>query len=431
MIQTVLIADRGEVAIRISRACAALGLRSVAVFAEDDRASLHVKRAGSSHALPGKGQAAYLDFAAIVEAAHQTGCDAVHPGYGSLSESAAFAIACEAAGLTFVGPSPDLLALFADKTRTRQLAAECSVPACPVGQAEEDLEARHVEIQIIGDGQGGITQVGERDCTVQNLIAVAPSPGFQPMVRARMAQAAVIMARRVKFRGLCTFEFQLGPSEGARFVFIEATPRLQAEHTVTEEVYGVDLVAAQLRIAGGATLGELGLSQSAIAAPRGCAIQLRVQMEAMQPDGTLRQTGGRIAAYEPPSGPGLRVDGYGYGGYVTSTAFDGLLAKVIVRAGTYAEAIARADRALQEFRLEGVATNIGFLRAVLQHPRLRCQPRDDALAGPERARPLGGDRTRPWTRTRGRDGAGLLVHCHHLAGHRAGVGANPGGTPDP
>jgi UbiD family decarboxylase len=379
MIHTVLIADRGEAAIRISRACAALGLRSVAVFAEDDTASLHIKRADSSYALPGRGEAAYLDTAAIVEAARQTSCDAVHPGCGGLSESVAFALACEAAGLIFVGPSPDLLTLFADKTRTRQIAAECSVPiprfsTGPVGQTEEALvaQARHVEIQIIGDGHGGITHVGERDCTVQRrhhpLIEVAPSPGFQPMVRARMAQAAVAMARKVKCCGLCTFDFLLGANEGARFVFIEAKPRLQAQHTVTEEVYGVDLVAAQLRLAGGATLGELGLSQSAIAPPRGCAIQLRVTMESLQPDGDVRRTGGRIAAYEPPSGPGLRVDGCGYAGYVTSTAFDGLLAKVIVRAGTYAEAIARADRALQEFRLDGVASNIGFLRAVLRHP---------------------------------------------------------------
>jgi pyruvate carboxylase len=190
------------------------------------------------------------------------------------------------------------LALFADKARTRQLAAECSVATPgPAGQAAEDLmaQARHVEIQIIGDGQGGITQVGERDCTVQRchrpLIEVAPSPGFQPMVRARMAQAAVTMARRVKLRGLCTFEFLLSAIEAGRFVFIGAKPGLQAQHTVTEEVYGVDLVAAQLRIAGGATLGELGLGQSAIAAPRGCAIQLRVTMEAMLPDGDVRRAG--------------------------------------------------------------------------------------------------------------------------------------------
>ena len=383
MIHTVLIASRGEVAIRIGRACAALGLRSVAVFATDDPASLHVRRADASHALPGGGEAAYRDVTALIHAAQQTGCDAVHPGDGCLSEDAGFARACEAAGLIFVGSSPDLLALFDDRMRTRQLAAECNVPTPggsdgPVGLAEavDCLDslgpARHVGIQIIGDGQGGVTQVGERDCTLQRcqrtLIEVAPSPGFQPMVRARMAQAAVAMARRVRLRGLCTFEFLLSASEGARFVFIGAKPWLQAEHTVTEEVFGVDLVAAQFRIAGGATLGELGLSQSAIAAPRGCAIQLRVRMEAIQPEGDARRTGGRIAAYEPPSGPGLRVDGCGYGGYVASTMFDGLLAKVIVRAGTFAEAIVRADRALREFRVDGVATNIGFLRAILRHP---------------------------------------------------------------
>ncbi len=184
MIHTVLIANRGEVAIRIGRACAALGLRSVAVFATDDAASLHVRRADASHALPGRGEAAYLDVAAIIHAARQTGCDAVHPGDGCLSEDAAFARACEAAGLIFVGSSPDLLALFTDRMRTRQLAAECNVAtpggsdgAVGLAEAADVLDslgpARHVGIQIIADGQGGVTQVGERIARFSG--AIAPS----------------------------------------------------------------------------------------------------------------------------------------------------------------------------------------------------------------------------------------------------------------
>ena len=429
----VLIANRGEVAIRIARACADLGLRSVAVFSEDDAGSLHVRRADAAVALPGRGAAAYLDGAAVLAAARSAGCDAVHPGYGFLSENAGFAEACSTAGLVFVGPAPAVLTLFGDKTRARALAVEhgASVPRGTAGpttlaQARSFLgalegggmmvkavhggggrgmravtglaaldaawarcgsearaafgsdalyveelvaAARHVEVQIVGDGSGAVTQFGERDCTLQRrhqkLMEVAPSPGLPDATRAALAGAAVRMAAAVRYRGLGTFEFLVDAADPVRWLFIEANPRLQVEHTVTEEIYGVDLVAAQIRIAGGEDLAQVGLAQTDVPPPRGTAIQVRVNMEAMQPDGGALPSQGLISTYEPPTGPGIRVDGFGFAGYRTSPAFDSLLAKLVVRAPTYAAAIAKARRAAAEFRIEGVQTNLGFLDAML------------------------------------------------------------------
>jgi len=431
----VLIANRGEVAIRIARACADLGLRSTAVYSDDDAASLHVRRADSAIRLPGRGPAAYLDNASVVAAAREAGCDAVHPGYGFLSENADFAAVCAEAGITFVGPSPAVLAALGDKVEARAIATAQGVPVprgTPAGSSLSDMRdflaklggsgimvkavlgggglgmravtdramleqawtrcgsearaafgsdalyaeelvaaARHVEVQILGDGTGEVTQFGERDCTIQRryqkLMEVAPSPGLPDATRATLADAAVRMASSVRYRGLGTFEFLVDTTDPARFVFIEANPRLQVEHTVTEEVYGVDLVQAQLRVAAGATLDELGLRQESIAAPRGFAIQLRVNMEVMQHDGGAVPAGGTITAYEPPSGPGIRVDGFGYAGYRTSPLFDSLLAKLIVRTpgSSYEAAVARARRTVAEFRVAGVDTNIGFLESML------------------------------------------------------------------
>lgn len=432
MIRSVLIANRGEVAIRVARACAGLGVRSVAVFGRDDAGSLHVRRADAAYALPGGGAAAYLDGAALLAAALAAGCDAVHPGYGFLSENAGFAAACEAAGLVFVGPRPETLALLGDKALARGLAAACGV-AVPrgtegaVGEAEavRFLErlgpqgavmvkavaggggrgmrvvrdaaalpeawarcraeaqaafgndalyiealiegARHIEVQAAGDGMGGVCTLGDRECSVQRrhqkLIEIAPSPHLAPDVRAQLAAAAQAMAAEVSLRSLCTFEFLLRPD--GQFVFIEANPRLQVEHTVTEEAFGIDLVAAQLRLAGGAPLAECGL-MGAVA--RQVAVQARVNLEAMQPDGGVLPQSEMITAYELPSGPGLRVDGAAHAGYAPSPAFDTLAAKVIARADDFGAAARLAARALGEFRLEGPQSNIGFLRAILAHP---------------------------------------------------------------
>ena len=440
-ISSVLIANRGEIAIRIARAAADLGLRSGAVHSEDDAACLHARMADEAHPLSGTGPAAYLDIAQIVKTASDGGYDAVHPGYGFLSERAAFAEACAEAGLCFIGPDPDHLRLFGDKARARKAARAADVPvlggidrAVSLAEAQAffgslgpggammikalaggggrgaravfeagEVEpawarcrseaetafgcgdvyveafiprARHIEVQILGDRTGHAVHLGERECSIQRryqkVVETAPAPGLDPELRRGMTEAAVRLARSVGYLSLGTFEFLVNADEspeGTGFFFIEANARLQVEHTVTEAVTGVDLVDAQFRLAGGATLAELGLDDPAAARPRGHAIQARINMETVAPDGSVRPESGRIDAYEAPSGPGVRVDGFGYAGYRTSTAFDSLLAKMICHAPSpaFADAAARTRRALAEFRIEGVATNIPFLMNVLAH----------------------------------------------------------------
>jgi acetyl/propionyl-CoA carboxylase alpha subunit/acetyl-CoA carboxylase carboxyltransferase component len=433
-----LIANRGEIAIRIAHTAALAGLSTVAVYSSDDEASLHRRRCDEAAQLAGVGPAAYLDGAAIIAAALTHGCDAIHPGYGFLSESSAFAAACEDAGLIFVGPQPQALAEFGDKGRARALAARCDVPT-PAGTsgpttlaeaevffdglgdggaimlkaiaggggrgmrpvlARDDLaaaynrcaseakqsfgsgdlyveqliaNARHVEVQVLGDGQGGVAHLWDRECSLQRqrqkIIEIAPAVGVDPQVREALATAAVRLARAVNYRGLGTIEFLVS---GATFVFIEANARLQVEHTVTEAVTGLDLVRLQLEVAQGRSLADLELDQARVPAARGVAVQARVNLERMSPDGGARPSGGLLSVYEPPAGPGVRVDGFGYAGYQTSVRFDSLLAKVIVHApdGGLASALRATDRALSEFRIEGAATNIGFLRAIVRDPRV-------------------------------------------------------------
>jgi acetyl/propionyl-CoA carboxylase alpha subunit/acetyl-CoA carboxylase carboxyltransferase component len=439
--EALLIANRGEISIRIARAAAALGLRSVAVYSEDDAQSLHVRRADDAIALRGRGPRAYLDVEQIIEAARRSGCSIIHPGYGFLSESAAFAEAVRSAGLTLVAPRTDLLALFGEKTQARALAQSLGVPvlrgtfaastldeirsfqaslpqgssivikACGGGGGRgmrvvtdpAELESayarcrseaksafgtgdvyveeyfapvRHVEVQIVGDRYGAVSHLWERECTLQRrhqkLIEIAPSLSLHPDVRERLIAAALRMARHVRYEGLGTFEFLVDAEQrsDARFVFIEANARLQVEHTVTEEVLGIDLVQAQLRIALGATLAELGLEQECVPAPRGCAVQLRVNMESPQRDGTVKPASGTLRVFEPPGGRGVRVDTFGYTGYEVVPGFDSLLAKVIVHSPRtdLRELAAAAYRALCEFRIEGVDTNVPLLQALLKHP---------------------------------------------------------------
>jgi acetyl/propionyl-CoA carboxylase alpha subunit/acetyl-CoA carboxylase carboxyltransferase component len=440
-----LIANRGEIAVRVARAAAALGIVSVAVFSGDDTESLHVRIADEAVLLPGSGPAAYLDGDAVLAAAAASGCDAVHPGYGFLSENAAFAQRCIDAGLTFVGPRPDVLELFGDKARARALARTLHVPLLAGSDEEVDLagaiaflaslgdggtmmikavaggggrgiravsraeqvadafaragaealaafghsgvyverfvrRARHVEIQIVGDASGEVSHLWERDCTLQRrnqkLIEVAPAPGLSPALRARLIDAALTMARAARHDSLGTFEFLIdteATNDATSFAFIEANPRLQVEHTVTEAVTGVDLVVAQLRIARGATLAELGL-QLPPPSPRGIAVQARVNLETTAADGEVVAGSGTLSVFEPPAGPGVRVDTFGYGGYRTNPSFDSLLAKVIVHVpeGDFAHAAAFAERTLREFRIAGVATNLPFLAALLRHPDVRA-----------------------------------------------------------
>jgi len=436
-----LVANRGEIAVRILRAAAELGIRTVAVFSEDDARSLHVRRADEARPLRGIGAAAYLDAEQIVAVARESGCDAVHPGYGFLSESAAFARRCAEAGLTFVGPRPEILDLFGDKARARALAERLGVPVlrgtagptsleeahaffASLGEGEamiikavaggggrgvravhrsDDIDdayercrsearsafgvgdlyverliprARHVEVQVVGDGSGSVSQLWERDCTLQRryqkIVEVAPSPGLSAALRDRLAAAALRLAADVRYDNIGTFEFLIDTAAAApdAFAFIEANARLQVEHTVTEEVIGIDLVDVQLRLAAGRSLAEIGLRQAELPAPRGFAMQLRINAESMDLDGTVRPAGGTIAAFEVPSGPGIRVDACAYAGYTTNPAFDPLLAKLIVHTPSpdFADVVARAYRALCEFRIEGVTTNAPFLQNLLRHP---------------------------------------------------------------
>ncbi len=432
MFKRVLIANRGEIAIRIARAAAALGIESVAVFAPADGQSLHTKLADEAREI-GKGIAdplrAYLDIEAIIAAAKESGADCVHPGYGFLSENAAFAERCRAEGLRFVGPSPAALALFGDKVAARAFAQKHGIPVVPgapsalassadaravaqsigypvmlkaaaggggrgmrivTGPEEMDdafarcqgeakaafgdsavfLEKivprpRHIEVQVLGDGLGNVVHLFERDCSVQlrhqKVVEIAPAPGLDDALRQRLHADAVTLARAAAYENAGTVEFLVDP-EGGRHFFIECNPRIQVEHTITEQVMGLDLVEAQFRIAAGDTLAAIGIAdQKAVGQPRGFAIQARV----------VAQGTGTLTAYREPSGPGVRVDACGYLGLSPPPQFDPLLAKLIGQSGTFASAVDRTERALAEFHIAGVPTNVEQLRAILAHPDFR------------------------------------------------------------
>jgi acetyl/propionyl-CoA carboxylase alpha subunit/acetyl-CoA carboxylase carboxyltransferase component len=441
-----LIANRGEIAIRIARAAGDAGLATVAIYSADDAQSMHARAADAAHEIPGRGARAYLDIEAMIAAAKATGCDALHPGYGFLSENAALARRCIEEDIVFVGPSPEALDLFGDKAQAKALAKQCGVPIIegtggPTSLEEakaffasmgpggavmikaiaggggrgmrivddaEKLEeayarcqseakaafgsdgvyverlirnARHIEVQIICDHHGAISHLWERECTIQRrnqkLIEIAPSPSLSDALRTRIIDAAKELAAAANYDNLGTFEFLVDndakindKASDQAFAFIEANPRLQVEHTVTEEVLGLDLVQSQLAVAAGATLGSLGLAQAYIPRPRGYAIQLRVNMEVMDETGGTKPTGGTLDMFDLPAGPGVRVDTFGYSGYRTSAAFDSLLAKVIVHSpgGNWTDVVHKASRTLREFRIGGVATNIPFLAAILSHP---------------------------------------------------------------
>lgn len=432
----VLIANRGEIAVRIARAAAELGVASVGVYAEDDAGSLHWRRCNEAAPLPGTGAASYLDMDAVIAAARASGCDAVHPGYGLLSENAAFARRCAEAGLVFIGPRPEVLDLLGDKARARRLAVECGVPVCrgishavTLDEARAFLQAqgsgaimlkalaggggrgmrivessasaeslaeafasaqsearasfgqdalyveqlmapaRHVEVQVLGDATGQVAHAHDRECTLQRrqqkLVEFAPSPFLDAGLRASLAEAACVLARAAGVHTLCTMEFLVGP--GGDFVFMEANPRLQVEHTVTEAVTGIDLVQAQFHLAAGRTLEALGLQQRNIPAPQGLAVQLRVNMERIDAQGQAQPAGGTLRAFDAPGGAGVRIDTAARAGWTPSTRFDSLLAKLVVHVNGHRvdDLLLRARRALAEFEIEGVATNIRFLQALL------------------------------------------------------------------
>ena len=429
MIKRLLVANRGEVAVRVMATAAVLGVETVAVYPADDAACGHVGRAEVAVELPGAGAAAYLDIDAILAAATGAGCDTLHPGYGFLSERPELSARCAAAGLRFAGPDPEALTLFGDKAAARARARELGVPVLagtgidptpeqvrdllrehgavmvkavaggggrglrPVAREKDVAEAmrrcaseaasafgdgrvyaeqlltgaRHVEVQVLGDGTGAVAVLGDRDCSLQRrrqkLIEIAPA-ALGDAVRGRLAEAAIVLAESAGYRGLATAEFLVRDEEIA---FLEVNPRLQVEHTVTEQVTGLDLVELGLRVADGARLGELALDA---VTPRGVAIQARVNAEAPQPDGTFLPGAGTLTRFQPPAGHGVRVDTAAYPGYPVSPRYDSLLAKVISEGGTLEEAARRAVRALGEFGIAGVPTNTGLLQALLRLPGL-------------------------------------------------------------
>ena len=412
-----LVANRGEIAVRVIRACRDLGLRAVAVFSPADRGAAHVTMADEAHALPGDVPAeSYLNIAALIQIARAARAAAVHPGYGFLAENAVFARACERAGLVFVGPPADVLAICGDKARTRERVAAAGVPVLPgtgtvrddalVGEAarigvpllikaagggggkgihlvrtEADLleaariargeaqaafgddriylerwlpGARHVEVQVLADRTGRVLALGERDCSVQRrhqkLIEETPAPGLDADLRRRMLEAAVAGATAIGYVGAGTVEFLV---DARTFFFLEVNARLQVEHPVTELVTGIDLVAEQLRIAGG---GEMSIIDPPV--PRGHAIECRISAE--DPHEGFLPSVGRIEDVVEPGGPGVRVDSAIVPGLEVTRHYDPLLAKVITWGPSREVAIARMRRALEETAVAGVATTIPF-----------------------------------------------------------------------
>ncbi len=432
MITKLLVANRGEIAIRAFRAAYELGIATAAVYAYEDRNSLHRSKADESYQIgePGHPVRAYLSVDAIVGAAVRCGADAIYPGYGFLSENPELAAACAAAGITFVGPPAGVLQLTGNKSRAiaaaraaglpvlassapsesvddlvaaaagmsfplfvkavaggggrgmRRVAEPADLPAAAEAASREAASAfgdprvfleqavlnpRHIEVQILADTYGNVVHLYERDCSVQRrhqkVIELAPAPNLDPQRRMRICADAVAFARQIGYSGAGTVEFLL--DERGEHVFIEMNPRIQVEHTVTEEVTDVDLVSAQLRIAGGDSLDDLGLQQDSIYA-RGAALQCRITTE--DPANGFRPDTGRITAYRSPGGAGIRLDGGSHLGAEVSAHFDSMLVKMTCRGKDFNTAVRRARRGLAEFRIRGVATNIGFLRAVLDDP---------------------------------------------------------------
>jgi acetyl-CoA carboxylase biotin carboxylase subunit len=432
VLQKVLVANRGEIARRIIRACRRLGVASVAVYSEADERAPHVAEADEAILIgPAPARQSYLSIDTIVGAARRMGADAVHPGYGFLSENWRFAQACRDAGLTFVGPSPEAIRLMGDKTEARRLMAAAGVPVLPgsdgpvsdVADAERvaaavgfpvllkaagggggigmarvnapaDLaaafatarrraeaafgaaalyveryaeRARHVEVQVLGDGQGSVLHLHERECSIQRrhqkLMEESPAPGLPAPTKAALTRAAVTGAQAIGYANAGTMEFLV--DSGGAFWFLEMNARLQVEHPVTEEVTGLDLVVAQLRVAAGEALpwGQDEIVQ------QGAAIECRIYAE--DPAKGFLPSPGTISALVLPEGEGVRVECGVAAGGVVSVHYDPLLLKLITRGATRAEAIERMDGALGACVVEGVKTTIPFLRRVMAHPDVR------------------------------------------------------------
>ena len=441
-IRKLLAANRSEIAIRIFRAANELGLRTVGIYSQEDRLGLHRFKADEAYQVgAGKGPVeAYLDITGIVALAKAKSVDAIHPGYGFLSENPAFARACEKAGITFVGPTPALLELLGDKTAARRLAASAGVPVLPgteepvksasaahkiareigypvivkasmggggrgmrvvhdaaqldarleeaqgearsaFGDASVFLEkflprARHIEVQILADHHGNLLHLWERDCSVQRrhqkVVELAPAANLPASVRGELCEAALRIGRKANYHNAGTVEF-LYDVDAGKWYFIEVNPRIQVEHTVTEMVTGIDLVQAQIRIAQGCKLHDapLSLPKQESVPLYGAALQCRVTTE--DPEKNFAPDYGKISTYRSPAGFGIRLDGgTAYAGALLAASYDSLLVKVTAWGLNLPEACQRMDRALREFRIRGVKTNIPFLENVVNHPRFRA-----------------------------------------------------------
>ena len=441
-IRKLLVANRGEISIRVMRAAAEMGIRTVSIYAYEDRFALHRFKADESYRVGAgtKPIAAYLDIADIIRTAKAANVDAIHPGYGFLSENPAFAEACDAAGILFIGPKPQVLRTLGDKVAARKAAEQAQVPVLPASKAlpyeldeckkivagvgypvmmkaswggggrgmrviETEAElgpqmesarreakaafgndevyveklvrrARHVEVQVLGDSHGNLIHLYERDCSVQRrnqkVVERAPAPYLKAEQRSELCEAALRLCRQVNYSHAGTVEFLMDADSGG-FYFIEVNPRIQVEHTVTEEVTGVDIVKAQIRVTEGARIGDpdSNLPQQAQVKLDGHALQCRVTTE--DPENGFTPDYGRLLAYRSPAGFGLRLDGgTAYSGAVITPYYDSLLVKVTAWAPTVDEAIARMDRALREFRIRGLSTNLQFLENVITHPLFRC-----------------------------------------------------------
>src|SRR2546430_2632704 len=441
-IHKLLAANRSEIAIRIFRAANELGLRTVAIYSQEDRLALHRFKADEAYQVgAGKGPVeAYLDIAGIIALAKDKEVDAIHPGYGFLSENPALARACEKAGIVFIGPPPNLLELLGDKTAARRLATSAGVPILPgtekpvksaveaqkiareigypiivkaamggggrgmrvvqdAAQLEALLEeaqgearsafgdgsvflekflprARHLEVQILGDHHGNLLHLYERDCSVQRrhqkVVEVAPGANLPSRIRSELCDAALQLARQAKYGNAGTVEF-LYDVDSHKWYFIEVNPRIQVEHTVTEMVTGIDLVRSQILIAQGYKLHKppMSLPNRENIPLNGAALQCRVTTE--DPENNFAPDYGKLSTYRSPAGFGIRLDGgTAYAGATLAAYYDSLLVKVTAWGANLPEACQRMDRALREFRIRGVKTNIPFVENVVNHPKFRA-----------------------------------------------------------
>lgn len=445
----ILVANRGEIAVRVAQTIAEAGAQPLGIHAANEPDPPHLRAMAQARPLPGQGAAAYLDGLAVIAAAQAMGAQAIHPGYGFLSESAAFAEAVTAAGLVFIGPAPATLALFGDKARALDHARAAGAPVLPRADeadlpaflaehgsqgvmikalaggggrgmrligADDDWQAalracaaealagfgdarlyaeravrhaRHVEVQVIGDG-AHVAALGLRECTLQRrrqkLVEIAPAIDLPAPLAARLVDHALAISHGAGLRGVATVEFLLDRDAALTPWFIEVNARLQVEHTVTEMTTGLDLVALQLAVAQGARLDALALPDWRAA--RGVAVQCRINAERIGPDGLPRPSTGTITRFEPPGGPGVRVDAALRAGDAPPPGFDSLIAKLIVHApaGTHAAAMAKAVRALDAFHIDGLATGLPLLRALLADPAVRDGDIDTAWLDREAAR---------------------------------------------